>query len=142
VSEANVMSTAVAKRRGPPPDLSGVAVLVVDALEDALDLYAFVLARGGADVRRARSAEEALARLDGWRPRVVVTGIGDAENDAFALAAMLRARDADTRLVAVTADVQPAARARVIAHGFSACLPMPVHPNDLRWAVAEALIPQ
>jgi CheY-like chemotaxis protein len=136
------MNAAGPKRRGPPPDLAGVPVLVVDALDDALELYAFVLSKGGAEVRRARSAEEAFARLEGWRPRVVVTGIGDEESDAFALAEALRARDADARLVAVTADVQPAACARVLAHGFRACLPMPVHPLDLRWAVAEALLPR
>lgn len=134
------MNAAGPKRRGPPPDLAGVPVLVVDAVDDALDLYAFVLARGGAEVRRARSAEEAFARLEGWRPRVVVTGIGEEEADAFALAAAIHARDAETRMIAVTADVQPAVCARVLAHGFRACLPMPVHPVDLRWAVAEALL--
>jgi DNA-binding NtrC family response regulator len=123
--------------------LAGAPVLVVEALDDALDLYTLILKRGGAEVRRARSVDEALARLDeGWRARVVVTGIGAAEDEAFALADALRARDAETQLVAVTADVQPVACARVLARGFRACLPMPVHPTDLRWAVAEALLPR
>jgi CheY-like chemotaxis protein len=135
------MNTAGPRRRGPPPDLAGVPILVVEAHDDALDLYAFVLTRGGAEVRRAHSADEAMARLVGWRPRVVVTGIGTHEDEAFALAEAVHAHDADARLVAVTADVQPVACARVLSRGFRACLTMPVHPTDLRWAVAEALLP-
>jgi CheY-like chemotaxis protein len=135
------MAHWVGKRRGPPPDLAGARVLVVEAEDDTLELYILVLRRGGAEVRGVRCTAEALQLLEGWRARVIVTVLDRSdEAETFALAEALRGRDAAARLVAVTADAYPASRARVIASGFRACLPMPVHPTELRWAVADALL--
>jgi CheY-like chemotaxis protein len=114
-------------------------VLVVESYDDVRELYVHVLATGGAEVRPARSAVEALDERDDWQPHVVVTGVGLADGDAFALADALRERDSGVRLVAVTTNVQRSACERVLQHGFDACLPVPVSPVDLCWAVAEAL---
>jgi CheY-like chemotaxis protein len=129
-----------ARPRGAPPSLAGARVLVVEGYDDVRELYVHVLASGGADVRPASSAGEALGPPGEWQPHVVVTGVGLAEGDVFALADALRARDSRVRLVAVTTNVQRSAFERVLQHGFDACLPVPVSPVDLCWAVADALV--
>jgi CheY-like chemotaxis protein len=63
---------------GPPASgtrLDGIAVLVVDDDQDALDLSMAILTSAGAIVRTSRSAPEALEILTEWRPDVLVSDI-------------------------------------------------------------------
>jgi CheY-like chemotaxis protein len=71
----------------------GARVLLVDDDADGRELVEAMLDQGGAETRMARSAAEALAILDGWRPDALVSDIGMPGEDGYALIEKLRARE-------------------------------------------------
>jgi signal transduction histidine kinase len=116
-------------------DATGVSrrILVVDDNEDAANTLAMILKLEGHDVDTAYSGAEALGKLDGFRPGVVLLDIGLPGIDGFEVAARIRAqrRHADTRLVAITGYGQDADRARTLAAGFEHHLVKPVDFTEL-----------
>jgi signal transduction histidine kinase/ActR/RegA family two-component response regulator len=115
--------------------LAGLRVLAVDDEPDARDLLSLVLAQGGAEVRAAGSAEEALATLEGWRPDVVVSDIAMPGEDGYGLIRRLRARAPEEGgripAVALTAYARAEDRARALAAGFQVHAPKPIDPEEL-----------
>ncbi len=71
--------------------LKGISVLVVDDDPDTLELMALGLAAVGATVQAAASAEAALARLETWRPDVILSDLKLPGADGFEFLALLRA---------------------------------------------------
>ena len=97
-----VRGTRVAARPSKPGDsmgfipggsrpLSGLSVLVVDDEVDARDWIGQALADGGAQTCAVGSAAEALQRLPGFRPDVLVSDIGMPGTDGYALIRQVRA---------------------------------------------------
>ena len=120
--------------------LDGVRVMVVDDRADDRDLVAMVLIRAGADVSAAGSVAEAMSRLEGFSPDVLVTDIGMPVHDGYELIRRVREsgpEGAALRAIALTAYGRPEDRARALAAGFSVHLAKPVTPADLVAAVAR-----
>jgi CheY-like chemotaxis protein len=80
--------------RGTPdfPDLSGLTFLVVDDHADSLDVAVQLLQACGATVATATSGAEALERLDGQIPDVIVTDLRMPVMDGVELLQRIRAR--------------------------------------------------
>jgi CheY-like chemotaxis protein len=76
----------------PPtePALLGLKILVVDAEPDNRELMGRVLTDGGASVRLASSADEALAELDREPVDVLVSDIGMPGKDGYDLIRAVR----------------------------------------------------
>jgi CheY-like chemotaxis protein len=118
---------------------SGVNVLVVDDNSDAADLAATVLTDAGHRVEVAYSGLEALERVAGWHPDVVVLDIGLPDLDGYQIAAELRSRHPERvfQMIALTGYGQPHDRTRSAAAGFAAHLVKPVDPVQLSAAVGR-----
>ena len=121
-----------------PPSLDGLDVLAVDDDADSLELIAEALGRAGAEVRRARSAADAL-RLCGERmPEVLVADIGMPGMDGLALVRELRAFPSGMpAAIALTAYAGDRHREAAIQAGFAEHIEKPVRPERLAAAVAE-----
>jgi len=123
--------------------LGGRKLLVVDDEADVRDVLSHVLGRYGARVTTAASVEEALAHFDAERPDMVVSDIGMAGEDGYALLERVRTlRGHDGRpvpVVAVTAYAMPVDAARIRESGFRAHLTKPVDPRVVVETVLNAL---
>jgi signal transduction histidine kinase/ActR/RegA family two-component response regulator len=132
---------ATAGRRGR--DLSGVKVLVVDDEPDARELVKRILSDCRASVAAVGSAHEALRALADERPDLLVSDLGMADIDGFALLAQVRALDAAAGAtlpaIALTAFARPDDRVRALEAGFHAHIAKPVEPSELIAAVAAVL---
>lgn len=120
---------------GPVASLAGVRILVVEDDRDSRELVGVALARGGAEVRAAAGADDALATLVGWRADVIVTDIEMPEEDGYSLLRRVRAlpeaRGAGVPVVALTAHGGADDGARLPAAGFQVYVPKPVEPAEL-----------
>ena len=125
----------------PLPSLSGVSVLAVDDNEEALVLVAATLARAGARVDTANSAQQALAI---WRRQpadVLLCDLAMPEKGGIELLQELRDADAGTgrltRAVALSAYASEDDQARTLAAGFGAHVTKPFAQDTLIRAVAS-----
>jgi PAS domain S-box-containing protein len=123
-----------------PGALQGLRTLIVDDDRDALELFARVLAEHGADVVTASSAADALTRLEGARPDVLLSDIEMPEEDGLMLIRRVRAlsaaRGGAVPAVAVTAYGRAEDRVRALAAGFQLHIVKPVDPAELVAAVS------
>jgi CheY-like chemotaxis protein len=124
-------------QESPGPDLSGVAVLVVDDEGDARDLVASILRHHGATVRTAASGDAALTSLDASTPQVLVVDIAMPGEDGYSLLERVRRMYATLPAVALTAYARPDDRRRALDAGFELHLAKPIEPEELLGAVAD-----
>jgi CheY-like chemotaxis protein len=125
----------------PVPQLSGVAVLVVEDEADARDLIRTVLEQLGAGVITASTAEEALAALDARRLDVLLSDIEMPGMDGYALMRSVRDRPADRGgripAAALTAYARPEDKAAALRAGFQLHVAKPVQPAELAAVVSS-----
>lgn len=121
------------------PHLTGVQVLVVDDDADSRDFIAFVLEQGGAQVRTATSAVEALSLLRQFQPDVLISDIGMPDRDGYMLMQQVRALPAEQggkiAAIALTAYVRDFDQQRALQAGFQSHLSKPVEPEALLQAL-------
>jgi PAS domain S-box-containing protein len=124
-----------------PSALAGVRALFVDDEADARELITMMLAQGGAEVRTAVSATEALASCDEWRPDVLISDIGMPGEDGYMLMKKLRARESERGghipAIALTAYGRQEDRMRALSVGYEYHIPKPVDPAELLAVVAS-----
>jgi signal transduction histidine kinase len=117
------------------PSLSGLRLLIVDDEADAREVMRFMLERGGAQVRTADSAAQALDAIREERPDLLISDIGMPVEDGYVLARRLRAMEEGLgrRLpaIALTAYASEEDTRRALAAGFDAHLSKPVDPARL-----------
>jgi CheY-like chemotaxis protein len=136
-AEASADHTLPASRRPQTSAamLGGISLLVVDDDVDALDLFAEMLRHGGAEVRTARSVQQALEILGTWEPDVVVSDIEMPAENGYALIRQLRdgrIRHGDRiPVVAVTAYGGVTERIKILSAGFDSYIAKPVEPDEL-----------
>jgi PAS domain S-box-containing protein len=124
--------------------LGGRKLLVVDDEADVRDVLSHVLGRHGARVTTAASVAEALAHFDADDPDMVVSDIGMAGDDGYALLERVRKlRKRNGRpvpVIAVTAYATAIDAARIRESGFCAHLAKPVDPRTVVETVVAALL--
>jgi CheY-like chemotaxis protein len=123
----------------PAASLQGCRVLVMDDDSDAVDLFASVLQRAGAEVRKAASAAEAMDVIGAAPLDVVLADIEMPGDDGYSLVQRLRAGGVRLPAVAVTAYGSIDERVRALAAGFDAHVAKPVDAEELV-AVVHRLI--
>ena len=115
--------------------LSGLRILVVDDEADAREVMRFMLERGGAHVRTADSAAQALDALRDERPDVLISDIGMPIEDGYVMVRRLRAMEESlgcrTPAIALTAYASDEDARRAHTAGFDAHLSKPVDPARL-----------
>lgn len=126
--------------------LDGIRVLVVDDEPDARELLRRVLEGRGAQVLLAGSALEALERLEGDAPDVLVSDIGMPDIDGYELIRRVRARGpgsgASIPAAALTAFARSEDRTRAMLAGYQVHMAKPVEPAELVAVVATLARPR
>jgi CheY-like chemotaxis protein len=120
--------------------LSAVRLLVVDDTVAVREVLAAILEFHGADVSTAATADEALRRVQEWRPDALLSDIEMPGRDGYWLIAQVRGLPAEcggqTPAIALTGLNGPADRARALKAGFQFHLAKPVELENLVGAVA------
>jgi CheY-like chemotaxis protein len=115
--------------------LTGLHILVVDDEVDAREVMRFMLERGGARVRTAESAAQALDAIREDPPDLLISDIGMPEEDGYVMVRRLRAMEEGVRrrlpAIALTAYAGEEDSRRARAAGFDAHLSKPVDPARL-----------
>jgi PAS domain S-box-containing protein len=115
------------------PDLSGIRVLMVDDEPDSVAIVQRVLERRGAEVRAARSMDEAIEEFVRFAPQVVLSDIGMPENDGYELIRRIRELPGGRSVpaVALTALARAEDRTRALRAGFQLHVAKPVDFTEL-----------
>lgn len=106
-------------------------VLIVDDEKIVADTFSMILQMENYDAHAVYSAEEAVAILPTFRPKIVISDIVMGAMSGFDLAIFLAENYPECRVVLVSGQAfhQPEV-ARTIKHGFE-FLTKPVNPADL-----------
>jgi CheY-like chemotaxis protein len=115
--------------------LTGLRILVVDDEADAREVMRFMLERGGARVRTADSAAQALDALREEQADLLISDIGMPVEDGYVMVRRLRAMEESlgrrTPAIALTAYASDEDSRRAHTAGFDAHLSKPVDPARL-----------
>lgn len=124
--------------------MSGEPILVVDDNDINLELVRDLLEGQGYRVRVALDANEAIAVMHEFRPRVILMDIQLPGMDGLTLTRMLKANPSmrDIRIVGLTAYAMAGDEDRVLAAGCDAYLPKPIDTRRLPGVVTSMLHPQ
>ena len=134
-----IEETQTATEPAAAPERRRRRILVVDDNADGAKILATLLSLDGHEVEVALSGQEALDRLDSFRPNVALVDIGLPGLDGYEVARRIRAsagHDA-MRLIAITGYGRNEDRERGRAAGFDAHLVKPVAFAALQRAIAE-----
>jgi signal transduction histidine kinase/DNA-binding response OmpR family regulator len=122
-------------------DIREMRVLVVDDEEDSRSLVSELFTKRGAIVDVAGSAEEALRRIESFRPHVLVTDIAMPRTDGYEFIRSVRALPAEaggaTPAIALTAYARSEDERRARDEGFQRHMAKPVDPLLLVSCVAD-----
>jgi len=128
-----------------PPDaanpMAGAPILIVDDNPVNLKLVRVLLATEGYDVRTAADAEEAVAVLKTFRPRLILMDIQLPGMDGLELTRRLKSDPAtrDAIVVALTAYAMKGDEERALNAGCDGYIPKPINTTLLPEIVAEYL---
>jgi signal transduction histidine kinase len=130
-----IRAAAVDGPPAPPPDVSGVRVMVVDDDADARELIAAALGYYGADVTTVGSVADAMALLPESQPDVLVSDIAMHGEDGYSLIQRVRALPKDLRpdvpAIALTAYASTGDRGKALAAGYQLHIAKPFDPTEL-----------
>jgi len=125
----------------PPPDLTGLRVLMLDDEPDAREVVGEILKSAGAEVSLFASVEEALAGLDEAAPDVLVSDIAMPGGDGYEFLREARRRGVGSSrpvpAIALTAYVRREDRARALAEGFDRHVSKPIEPENFLRVLAD-----
>jgi PAS domain S-box-containing protein len=115
------------------PDVRGIRVLMVDDEPDSVAIVQRMLERRGAEVRVARSMDEAIKEFVQFAPQVVLSDIGMPEHDGYELIRRLRELPGGRSVpaVALTALARAEDRTRALRAGFQLHVAKPVDFAEL-----------
>src|SRR4051812_1965299 len=116
-------------------EFDGIRLLVVEDDSDTRELLRFLLEQQGATVTVAENVPIALQLFETKHPDVVVTDIGMADYNGYALIAAIRQQEKEkgvtTPVIALTAFATPADRDIAFTSGFNAYMSKPFDPRKL-----------
>jgi CheY-like chemotaxis protein len=122
-------------KESPRDSLSGLRILVVEDEPDTCEFLDRSLRSYGAEIATARSAAEALSRLNDDHIDLVVSDIGLPDVDGYDLMQRIRNRPASAGgaipAIALTAYARSEDRTRAFRAGFQAHLAKPVELPEL-----------
>lgn len=137
-SQAAAIPAEHAPTAGRDSRLAGLAVLAVDDDDDTLGWLQLALARHGAVIWSASSAEEGLALFQRVKPDLLISDLTLPGRDGYALIRALRARaGAALGALALSGQASQGARERALAEGYDAFLAKPCDTEALLAALAE-----
>ena len=125
----------------PPPDLTGLHVLIVDDDNDTRELVVGALESCHATVTAVATADEALAHIRRSPPHVLVSDIAMPGEDGYSLIrkvrALLPAQGGRIPTIALTAHARVEDRTRALVAGFDRHVAKPIEPTELLITLAN-----
>ena len=120
------------------------SILIVDDNEMNLKLVCVVLKMEGYDVRTAADAEQALAVLETWQPRLILMDLQLPGMDGLELTRQLKANPATRhiRILAITAYAMKGDEQKALEAGCDGYISKPIDTRSLPELVAGYLAPQ
>jgi CheY-like chemotaxis protein len=120
---------------------TAIPILIVDDNPSNTKLLAFILSARGYDVRTAASADEALATLDQFHPRLILMDIQLPGMDGLTLTRQLKANAAtrDIAIIAATAYAMKGDEARALEAGCDGYVTKPIDTRQLPIDIARFL---
>jgi CheY-like chemotaxis protein len=115
-----------------PGALEGLRALVVDDEPDAREILTLVLEGFGLETECASSALEAVAKVESYRPDVIVSDIG------MPVRSLPPDQGGEIPAIALTAYGSAEDRARALECGYRFHLAKPAEPAELAQAIAVA----
>jgi CheY-like chemotaxis protein len=111
-------------------------ILLVEDNDDARELFAMTLRHAGYDVAEARDGREAIMRVGGIRPMVVVTDVAMPELDGVTLAKLLASNPetSDIPVIAITGQKE-----QIDVTPFYCVVAKPCAPDTLLGMVALSI---
>jgi two-component system cell cycle response regulator DivK len=121
--------------------MAGEAILIVDDNAVNLKLVRILLSGEGYQVRTATDAEEALAVLERFTPRLILMDIQLPGMDGLALTRRLKADPVmrDTIILGLTAYAMKGDEQRILAAGCDGYVPKPIDTRAFPGVLAEYL---
>ena len=120
--------------------LSGLRILVVDDDSDSREVIAAELTLYGANTSVSDSADDALRKLETFKPDVIVADIGMPGEDGYSMMRTIRNGSSEqTRLtpaIALTAYAGDGNRQRALDAGYQKHISKPAEPEELALAIA------
>jgi PAS domain S-box-containing protein len=120
--------------------LSGLRILIVDDDSDSREVIAAELSLYGANTSVCDSADNAVRKLETFKPDVIVADIGMPGEDGYTMIRKIRnSPDEKTRLIpaiALTAYAGDGNRQRALDAGYQKHISKPAEPEELVLAVA------
>lgn len=127
----------------PSLPLVGMRVLIVDDEADTRDLLMFLLEQQGALVSEARSASEALEKMEQVQPDLLVSDIAMPNEDGYSLIRQLRQLESKqirhVPAIALTAYAEEEARQQALTAGFQMHVPKPIDPINFTTAIVNLI---
>jgi two-component system, cell cycle response regulator DivK len=119
--------------------MAGEPILIVDDNPTNLKLARVLLSGCGYEVRTAVDAEDALAVLALFRPRLILMDLQLPGMDGFELARRLKAdpRTRDITILALTAYAMKGDEEKALAAGCDGYVPKPIDTRALPGLIAE-----
>jgi CheY-like chemotaxis protein len=121
--------------------LAGVRILVVDDEPDSREVVAAVLTEYGAKTSISASGDDALVKVESFKPDVIVADIGMPGEDGYSMMRKIRNSPVDqarlTPAIALTAFAGDGNRQRAIDAGYQKHISKPAEPEELALAVAR-----
>ena len=125
-------------------DLTGIHVLVVDDDGDTRETLGVMLARAGASVTTAESADRAFEQLQARAFDVVLSDLSMPGRDGYDLIHQVRHASLDhirhIPAVAISAYARDEDRVRALQSGFHLHVTKPVAPDELLQAISAVII--
>lgn len=132
-------SLAVESQFMPSPMLHGRTILIVEDHDDARELIATVLQGAGAQVLSASNTQDAIERVTGTPPDLLVADLGLPGEDGYVLLTRIRAMYPQTPAIALTAYARATDRDRALAAGFQQHVIKPIDPRRLLHLITTLL---
>jgi PAS domain S-box-containing protein len=120
--------------------LSGLRILVVDDDSDSREVIAAELSLYGANTSISDSADDAVRKLETFKPDVILADIGMPGEDGYSMMRKIRnSSDQQTRLtpaIALTAYAGDGNRQQALDAGYQKHISKPAEPEELVLAIA------
>jgi CheY-like chemotaxis protein len=121
--------------------LAGLRILVVDDDSDGREVLARQLAQRGGRTKVSASADDALRKLDTFRPDIIVADIGMPGEDGYSLIRKIRQRPPDrsglTPAIALTAYAGDGNRQRALDAGYQKHISKPAELEELALTIVS-----
>jgi len=123
------------------PSVNGLKVCIVDDHDDSLYMLTLILENCQAEIKTAKSVDDAIQIIEKWKPDVVISDIVIPDKDGYSLIRFIRHKEGCCGgfipAIALTACVTPESYKAAINAGFQEFICKPFDIDEVVTTVAK-----